>query len=200
MRRTLAVLLLAGAVLASGCTLDDLLGLVPAPDGGGASGGIANVRIEFSVLGSVWRDFPDGTSTVPDWEIKGVFQSGASYTYDPHTHEFDATWDGGDYSDTLMAVSFNDAEDHIEDLYATQTRLTAFGGWTLWHELGALDIPLVREDAGFRYFRVENVAACDHLTDVGFRDQSNAPDVTAAYNLIEHYCDDASFLEIRVNK
>lgn len=191
-----AIALFLIGIAISGCNLMDLLpipNMSPLP----TTASINNVRISIQVEADLFRDFPEGSSHVPEQRINAVFQSSGTVSYNSATHIFTSTWDGGSFSDTSMYVEFSATRDRIVSFEAHQTKAT-FAGWNEWHMAKGTGIQLAGSDDHYDYYEVLGVETCSVLSEIAYREFSNV--VEAAYNSTTTYCNETSYLEIRVNR
>ncbi len=201
MKKLGLVLLIAAAMLLPGCALLDM---IPGWGSGGTpAAGINAGWIDFSFYGVVTQQ---GKPDHPQWQLSGTFNAGnRSASYDPATHTFTATWDGGGYSNTYMQIRFNAAEDFVEYFHARQTLLS----WSWWttYEIEGYDVPYSHSDGDYRYFQVTGASTHTILTKCVYKSWSKSEGTeTSPYYALKGQSvanlssDSTSYIRIRVNK
>jgi len=171
LKRLGLILLAASLVFIPGCALLDMIpGWGSGPGGGTTPGGITAAQIDFSFYGVVTEQ---GHADDPQWILSGRFPAGnKSASYDPTTHTFTATWDGGGYSNTQMTIRLNATDEFVEYFHARQTLLTL--GWWTTYELEGYDILYSYRDGNYRYFNLEGALTHTILTKCIYKSWSSA--------------------------
>jgi hypothetical protein len=149
--RIIGLLMIVLALL-SGCDLIDqfLASFGGSGNTGGGTGAVVSGRLEVHLAGTISRS--DGTSG--PGVVGATFYSGAG-SYDPTTRTFTATWDGGDFSNTLFEARLNQTEEYIEYFYARQAQANVWGAWTYVHEIRGYNVLYSYTDGNSRYFIVD---------------------------------------------
>lgn len=171
MRKLTLVMFIGALLFVSGCDLSSIIpGWGAGPGGSATPGAITYGQIKFSFYGTVTQQgHPDNTG----WSLGAVFPAGnGSTAYDPTTHTFTATWDGGDYSNTQMTIRFNAAGDFVEYFHARQT-LLSFGWWTTY-EIEGYDVFSTTSSDGYRHFKLSGTDTHTILTKCVYKSWSSA--------------------------
>ncbi len=167
------VALLCAVALLSACTFQDFIdtitGWIEGPGNGGTptTGPVANVRLEFDIIGTVRCEGADQPNTPLGTGFYAV-----SGDYDEQAKVFTSTWDGGDYSNTYVEIWLSADETNIEYFYARQLRNYIYGEWFEYFEIEGENIPYSETILGERYYEI--VGAGTHLVfdDIDYKEWS----------------------------
>jgi len=154
-RRAIAIsVVLLSVGLLGGCDfIDSVLDLIGAGSGGSGAGAVVSGRLEFHLAATISES--GGTH---DGTVGTIFYS-SSGTYNAATRTFVATWDGGDFSNTVFEARLSADEQYVEYFYARQTRAGVYGAWTYVHEIRGYNVPYSYSDGNSRYFMISGSSA-----------------------------------------
>jgi hypothetical protein len=169
-RLLLIGLVVLALALLSGCDVFDHL--IDSITGAGPGGGTVvpedpiSGRMKFKLDATIWRDDRYTAVTSYEGSVGTTFWSSAGVVNDG---VFEATWDGGDFSNTLFGAQLSDDGKTIEMFGATQAQANIWGGYTHVHYIAGVNLPFSHVEGNSRYYRVEGAAAQALVVELDFR-------------------------------
>jgi len=172
MRRRLLLIGLVALSLALLCGCDVFDHLIDSITGGGPGGGTVTSeepiggRMKFKLDATIWRDDRYTAVTSYEGSVGTTFWSGAGAVVDGM---FQATWNGGDFSNTGLGAVLSDDGRTIVVFGAEQEQANIWGGYTHYHYIEGMNLPYSHKEGNSRYYRIEGAAAQALVARLEFR-------------------------------